>query len=618
MRDRLPRLLAALVFLAALTAFLPSLDNSLVGWDDLAFLETNTRYRGLGVSQWVYAFTSFDHGLYHPLSWLSWGLDWVLWRGQDWGFYWTNLLLHAANAVLFFLLGRQLLGQGESAAWGAAFAALLFAVHPLRVESVAWAVQRRDVLSGFFYLATVHFYLSRRLAPALACFVCSLLSKAIGMTLPAALLLLDLYPLRRLSPRPLQWLNPAYRPLLLEKLPFAAAACLAAALSILAINRELRWEPYGHFGAAERISQAVYACAFYLKKTLWPSGLLPLYEMPEDFGPLYPGVPAAAAAVLAAAVLLWRLRLRFPALAAAGAFFVLTLLPVLGLLKVQAHFAADRFTYLACLGWALCAGEALKRLARGKSRSIILACAGIVCAVLGRLSWQQTTVWRDSKTLWRTVLAGNPDSLLARNNLAAALSREGRLSEAEALLREALGRAPGYSRAHANLGAVLALSGRLVEATVEYREAVRLNPGLARARVHLGTLLTRQGRTAQAEAQYRAALGMDPGLADARYNLGVLLLRLGRCVEAEGEFSAVLRLEPGRAAAWSNSGLCAQRRGRLDEAEARYAQALRADPRLAEAHYNWAVVKARRGRPIDADRLLRAALRLDPGLLKAS
>lgn len=605
-----------MVGLAALAAFLPSLDNALVGWDDLAFLETNTRYRGLGLSHWIYAFTSFDHGLYHPISWLSWGLDWTLWRGADWGYHLTNLLFHAANAVLFFLLARRFLGEDEDAAWGAALAALLFAVHPLRVESVAWAVQRRDVLSGLFYLATIHFYLGRRLGAAFSCFVLSLLSKSIGMTLPAALLLLDLYPLRRLPPRPSLWLKAPYRQVLIEKLPFAAAAALAALLAVLAINREMRWEPYGHFGAAERLSQAVYACAFYLWKTLWPSRLLPLYEIPKDFGPLYPGVPAAGAFVLGAGLLLWRLRFRAPALAAAGAFFVLTLLPVLGFLKVQAHFAADRFTYLSCLGWALCAGEALRRLARGKNRAVVLACAGTLCVGLGRLSWEQTKVWQDSGVLWRTVLAGNPEALLARNNLASALSHEGRRAEAEALLREATRRAPAYSRAHANLGAVLALSGRATEAAAEYREAVRLNPGLGLARVHLGTLLTRQGKTAEAEAQYRAALVMDARLADARYNLGVLLVRLGRLDEAEAELAAAVDLEPGRAPAWSNLGLCAQRRGRLAEAEVRYAQALRADPKLAEAHYNWAVVKARRGRNRDAERLLRAALRLDPGLLK--
>lgn len=614
---RLPFLLAGLVFLAALTVFLPALDNSLVGWDDLAFLETNTRYRGLGPSQWVYAFTSFDHGLYHPLSWLSWGLDWVLWRGEDWGFYWTNILLHAANAVLFFFLGRRLLGDGEDAAWGAAFAALLFAVHPLRVESVAWAAQRRDVLSGLFYLLTIHFYLSRRLKAAFACFTLSLAAKAIGMTLPLALALLDVYPLKRLPANPRRWLEPKFRVVWTEKFPFAAAAAAAAALAGLAVHRYVAWEPFDSFGTASRLAQAFYALAFYLGKTLWPSGLLPLYEMPLDFGPFYPGVPAAAACVLGGGWLLWRLRRAAPALAAAGAFYILMLLPVLGLVKIQSHFAADRFTYLSCLGWALCAGEALRRFARGKGRAAVLAGAGVACVALGRLSWEQTKVWHDTGTLWRTVLAGNPDSLVARNNLASELARQGRLAEATELLREALARAPEFARAHANLGAALSLSGRPAEAAAHYREALRLNPRLGEARSQLGTVLTRLGLPAEAEIQYREALRRDARLVDARYNLGVLLLRLGRLDEARAELEKTVRLEPGRAQAWSNLGLCAQRRRLWAEAEAHYARALRAGPRLAEAHYNWAVVKARLGQVQAAERLLRAALRLEPDLLKA-
>jgi hypothetical protein len=292
------------LFVAVLTlaAFFPALSNGFVNWDDDKILYDNPLYRGLGWDRLSWMFTTFLMGHYQPLSWLTFAIDYLLWGMDPFGYHLTNVLLHTANAVLFYFISRRLLGAALSVSAGAenwqlnfsaGFAALLFAIHPLRVESVAWATERRDVLSGLFYFTTIYFYLRtvesvqpstrrRWLGVTVAAYLLSLLSKATAIALPVVLLVLDIYPLRRLTGSPLNWLKRESRAVLYEKLPFVILAIGFAALLAQQITGALK--PLEQFGVISRVFQAGFALMFYLGKTLWPIGLAPIYELPIDVG----------------------------------------------------------------------------------------------------------------------------------------------------------------------------------------------------------------------------------------------------------------------------------------------------------------------------------------------
>src|ERR671923_1602028 len=288
--------------------FLPILWNQFVDWDDYDNLLNNPNYRGLGWSQIRWMFTTFHMGHYQPLSWVTLAVDYLLWGLNPVGYHLTNLVIHAANASFFYFISRQLLARAlpvaaDESSWrlslSAASAALLFAIHPLRVESVAWATERRDVLAGFFFLWTIYCYLRaasspqvhshrRWLTAAVFIYGLSLLSKATGMTLPLALLVLDFYPLHRLQGGPANWLKSPLRNLLLEKLPFFVLA-LVFALSALFAQRSIgALKPLQDYDVASRMGQAFYGLSFYLWKTLVPTRLSPLCELPFDPQPWLP------------------------------------------------------------------------------------------------------------------------------------------------------------------------------------------------------------------------------------------------------------------------------------------------------------------------------------------
>lgn len=529
------RWIALAVFLVSCAVFAPALRNGFVDWDDEQNFLQNPHYRGLGPRQLLWMLTTFHSALYQPLTWLSLGLDHALWGMDPAGYHLTSVLLHAVAAALFFLLCRRLLRLGaapssESAAdWAAAAAALLFALHPLRVESVVWISERRDVLSGALYLATLLAYLrshdaeappERRLRDgrlALAAFAASLLSKGIGVSLPFALLVLDVYPLRRLPADPRRWGAVALRPLWKEKLPYLVLALVIAAIGLAAEARFGTLQSWRSAGLGTRLAQWLYSLGFYIWRTLLPLELLPLYKLPSrlaltDSSVLFYGAVAAAAAGGAFA-----LRRRIPAALAAFAFYAITLFPVSGLIQFGPQLVADRYSYLSCLGWAALAGAGLlglaERLRRPGTAAALGALALCACAVL---TVRQTRIWRDAETLWRHVLSIDPLHGNANNNLGRELIRQGRLEEASAHFEGILARDPVYLPAHSFLGLIALKQGRLAEAEARYRRVLELAPDMAEAHSQLGAALARQERFDEALAQFRKALELDPREAYAR------------------------------------------------------------------------------------------------------
>ena len=562
---RTPAFLAVLC-LTTFSAFWPVLSNGFVNWDDGANLTGNFDYRGFGWTQVSWMWTTFHMGHYQPLSWMTLGLDYLVWGLDPFGYHLTSLLLHGANAVLFYFVALRLLrpalsaapGENSNAGPAALFAALFFAVHPLRVESVAWATERRDVVSGFFYLAAILFYLKACALPrgrsarryfraAAACCLLSLLSKAIGMTLPFALLLLDVYPLRRLPADPSRWSEPEARAVLREKAPFAASALLFAAVAFLAQKHTGVIARFSSVGFVERLELAAFGSAFYLLKTAAPFHLLPLYARPVHFDPWDPRFTGALAAVSAIGAGLWLSRRRRPAVAAAGAYYLITLSPVLGLVLSGIYLAADRYSYLPCLGWAALAGAAAgfahRRLERFGKVALIFVLS-LVVAGLVFLTNRQCRRWHDSVELWNYTLSIDPQCAPAHNNLGTALARLGREDEAAAEFSRAIGLDPEYAEAHNNLATAWVHRGKPEEAVAEYRKALQALPTYAMARDNLGAVLAAQGKVAEAIEEYRKALVIDPGDAHAHNNLGAALAGQGRLDEAAAEFRRALALSP--------------------------------------------------------------------------
>ena len=429
-----------LAALAAALALLPALRNGFVDWDDRSTLLLNEHFRGLSWENLRWMLSSFHLGHWQPLAWLSFCADYALWGMRPFGYHLTALLLHSANAVLACLLGERLLAAGgtppEHAQTAAFWGALLFAVHPLRVESVAWATERRDVLMGLFFIAAMlaHVRESRgearanpRYALTTAMAALCALSNVRGLTLPAALLLLDVYPLRRLPVDPRTWLKPASRPVLMEKRGPALVALASALVGLAAQSADSSpLTPLSRFGPVARLAQAVYGLGFYLVKLFAPIDLSPLYERSWRLDRAE--FLAYGSVALASFALAWRARRRLPALAAALGFYALTLSPTLGLVKSGRQTVADRYSYLPCLGVCLLLGHLI---AASKRRWAPFAAAALA-ALLIAASWRQCAVWRDSVSLWTRAVEVDPRSFFARRNLAGALAQTGRVEEAAA------------------------------------------------------------------------------------------------------------------------------------------------------------------------------------------
>lgn len=511
----LPSAVVALTFLA----FLPALSNRFVDWDDGAFIVRNPHIRGLWPANVLWAFTSRMAGQYHPLTWLSLMLDYAVWGLSPTGFHLTNILLHALNAGLFFYLAKRLfaLAQPElapkRAAFAAALAALLFGLHPLRVESAAWATERRDVLSGFFYLLAALEYLKERRSRSLAYFALSLLAKGVGVTLPAALLVLDWFPLRRLEGR--------WRERLVEKWPYFALAGAALAANAFTESFNGALQTTARYGVPARLASAAYGLCFYLSKSVWPARLIPIYEFPPKLDPFEPRFVLCAGLAAGLTLAAVFLRKKRPALLASWLFYGLTLSPMLGLARFGPQLVADRYSYLSCLPLALLAAAGAEWLARRAHAELVALCA-VVLAGLAALTWRQCAVWHDTDGFFAYVLAQAPDTAIAHHNVGRRLEAQGRMDEALAQYRAALAINPDYPLALNSLGLALARTGHPDQAEAPLRKALSLEPDYWEARANLGLALAAEGRYADAQDALQAAIALQPQRESLRRNLALV------------------------------------------------------------------------------------------------
>lgn len=500
----------------------------------------------------------FHEANWHPLTWLSLMLDASAGGVSPRVFHVTNLLLHAANVVLLFLVLLRMTGRP----WRSGFVSVLFAIHPQHVESVAWITERKDVLSTLFWLLTMLAYAAyvarprpRRYVWVVAAFAAGLMSKPMLVTLPAVLLLLDVWPLGRLA-FPVRgragWA--AARALVIEKLPLFALSVASAGLTLAA--QRLAVGGWTAYPAAARLENAIVSYGAYIGQMLWPAQLSIFY--PHPHGSSSPAVVVLAALLFAAATVgAFLAARRRPYVLFGWLWYVVTLVPVIGIVQVGMQARADRYTYVPLVGlfvivvWGasdLAAWAADRCSSEGRARACrrLFAFAGCaVVAVLATRAHVQTGYWHDSERLYRRALALRADNFIAHDALSGVLLSRGDAEGAVDHAREALRLEPGNPDTPAALGNALARLGKLDEAVAVYRMAIVGQPRRAFLRSNLAAFLGNQGKLDEAAAELREALRLDPESADAHENMGVVLGRQGMYGEAFAEFAEALRIDPG-------------------------------------------------------------------------
>jgi protein O-mannosyl-transferase len=687
--------LAICIFLAAIIwiVFGQAMRHGFVNFDDDVYVYKNGMVsQGLTSTSIAWAFTQVHSSNWHPLTWLSHMLD-CQWYGLNpSGHHLTNIILHTATAILLFLLLRKMLtfatpplpsplfhkrhggegavacehatvpsphdagverGPGRGAAlWCSAFVAAVFAIHPLRVESVAWIAERKDVLSGLFFVLTLISYTSyathktyKTYLLTLLFFAFGLMSKPMLVTVPFVLLLLDYWPLGRVS-RAGNAIR-AYGWLIVEKIPLFLLSLAMCLMTLRAQKEALSYLPI-----SIRAGNAVVSYAVYLKQLFYPAGLAVFYPYPET-GLATAKITAAVLLLLAISVLAILGRRKYPWLLVGWLWYLGMLVPAIGILQVGSQAQADRYTYLPQIGLCLalawtaadwCAGVRLRRLALGISSALIVV-ALLFCA------HRQTAYWRNSESLWTHTLACTADSLTARINLGNALLDQGQVAEAmvhyqralqlrpddpeanvsfgyglvqqrkpdnaAGYFQRALALKPDHAAAHNDLGNVLAQKGKVTEAIVHFQKALQIKPDYAEASYNLANAFFEQGDLGAAIANYRRALQIKPDYIEACFNLGNALFQKGEVEEAIGQYHKALQLRPDYLKARYNLGMAAIQQRRADEAIDCFQKVLQLNPANAEAHFNLAHALLQKGLNDQAIAQLQQALRIKPDYTEA-
>jgi len=547
-------LLAVLVFVA----FGESFHNEFINFDDNEYVYDNPVVsKGISIEGIRWAFTHFVSANWHPLTLISHMVDCQFyglkhgeapWRWGPGGHHFTNVALHALAAFFLFLALLEMTGEP----WRCGFAAALFAIHPLRVESVAWVSERKDVLSGVFFMLTLWAYARYAKQPgskkyyaiALACFALGLMSKPMLVTTPFVLLLLDYWPLGRFQQKSL------VARLLLEKIPFLAlslASCVVTVIAQKVAEKSIAQVPF-----ALRLENSLVAYCEYLWKMACPVGLAVLYPLSKNGPPLW---EVAGAALILASLTLWAIaaRRKQPFIITGWLWYLGMLVPVIGILQVGEQAYADRYTYLPQIGLAIAGTWAVADWTRKwhYRREILLtgAAAALLLMLVG--AWHQTSQWRNSITLWTYTIDHTKDNPVAHNNLGMALVLNGMMQAALTQFSEAARLNPDYADAHNNLGNLFRSRGTASNnradfdrAIAEYEKAIHDAPGMAEPYNNLGGVLILEGRFSEAIEQCNKALQINPKIAEPHYNFGMALLHEGKTRNGLDELQKALDLQP--------------------------------------------------------------------------
>ncbi len=600
------------LFLATITwlVFGRTLRYDFVNYDDPVYVYDNPQVTGgLTAHGVIWAFTSGHANNWHPLTWLTHMLDYQVYGRNAGGHHFTNVLLHTIAVLLLFLLFTQMTG----ALWRSAFVAALFAIHPLHVESVAWIAERKDVLSGVFFMLTLGAYVRfvRRRTPGCYAtmwilFACGLMSKPMLVTVPFVLLLLDYWPLGRLtnsSPRAKgkqvhqRTSFSLINQLILEKVPLLALSSASCAATFLAQGHAI--SSIARLPFWWRLNNAFLSYLVYVRQMMWPSGLAPFYSYPQTLP--YREVAISILLLIAITTAAIILRQKHPYVVTGWFWYLGMLFPVIGIVQVGSQAHADRYTYLPQIGLYVALTWTVANLAKAWRHRWILG--GAATAVVAWLSWTaltQAAYWRDSESLWQHTLAVAPDNEVAHNQLGNLALERGLIDEAADHYQKAVTVWPNDPTFQANLGKALLRKGLADEAILHFQKAIESGSGQpnaerAQAQSNIGNALLQKGLVDEAIVQFQQALQLAPGDRIIHNDFGNALLQKGLMDEAIAQFQAALNSgmeDVNTAHIHYNLGNTLRRKNLVVEAIAHYRVALKIEPRLLAAQNQLAWVLA--------------------------
>lgn len=608
---RIRFLICVFLLFATLAIYLQTTSFSFAGLDDGVYIYKNFHVqRGLTLQNIAWAF-SFHCCNWHPLTWLSHMLDCQLYGLNPAGHHLTNVLLHIANSILLFLLLVRLTGY----TWRSAFAAALFALHPLHVESVAWAAERKDVLSTLFMFLTILAYSRYTAKRSIGRYITVVITYALGLmakpmlvSLPIVLLLLDYWPIRSKN---------CLSKLIIEKIPLFTMAGASCIVTLLAQNAGGAVRSFDTFPMSIRIANMFVAYMTYIWKMLWPSNLSFLYPHPGKYIPLW--LTAFCAVSLAIiTILAIRNARKLPYIIVGWLWYVVIALPVIGLIQVGGQAIADRYTYVPIIGlfiiisWLI--PDLLSRLSLSASlRSVLLAVpAGVVIVLLIMTSRIQTGYWRSSETLYTHAFQATHGDYTIRCWMADLLIAKGKPDEAISLLESARENKPGLAQVQNALGCIYAREKKPDRAFDEYNEAILIRPEFPEAHNNLGTLLASQGKLDKALVEFKEAARLEPRYAEANYNIAVILARNGNNDEAIRYFERSLAADPDRIDAHCRLGMLLLQQDDIKNAIHHFSEAIELDPKQAEPHYLLATALQQEGRIKSAIEELNKTIKLRP------
>jgi tetratricopeptide (TPR) repeat protein len=607
--------ISLVVSLLTFLVYLPALENDFVNWDDQYYVYENQNIWTLNGESLKWMLTAYHASNWHPLTWLSHGIDYAVWGLNPMGHHLTSIVLHGLNTFLVVILITQLVSFGRKditdhirisnfefrdSLLAGAVTGLLFGLHPLHVESVAWVSERKDVLYAFFYLLSILAYVryagaeaGKRAVPYVMClvlFVFSLLSKPMAVSLPVVLLILDVYPFRRLGK---EGIFRGKKKVLIEKVPFFALSIVSSILTVQAQGSAGALRSLELYSLYERILVGIQALMFYLYKMVWPVDLAPLYPYPSEaslFDIQYLGIVVLVTGITAFCTWQWR---KQKVWAAVWAYYVVTLFPVLGIVQVGEQAAADRYTYLSSLGPFLLAGLGAFKITMKTpdkiygflSTMIPVACISVIlCGLLSIFTIQQIKTWKDSVTLWNKELNIYPDSTHI---------------------------------AYYNRGKAFEDSKNYGKALNDYEKAIELNPRFPDSFINRGTVLEAIGSHEAAIKSYKKAIALVPDAEDVFYNRGISYGSLGQYQRAIQDLTEAITLNPQYTIAYNNRGVFWGITGDYKRSISDLSRAIQFNPQFVEAYYNRGITYMSMKNYQQAIKDLSLAIRMDAKHAKA-
>lgn len=580
------------VFLALITwaVFGPTLGYDFVNYDDDEYVYANSAItKGLTLKGVAWAFTHIHSSNWHPLTTISHMLDCQIYGLQPWGHHLTNVVLHGTAAIFLFLALRRMTGGASRTGdiWRSAFVATVFAIHPLRVESVAWVAERKDVLSGVFFSLTLWAYARyatgsqrslRRYTTVVVFFAVGLMCKPTLVTLPLVLLLLDYWPLRRMSaPDSGRNYLVDLRRLVREKIPLCALSVASCVVTVLVQRESL--ETIDKFPFAERLGNAAVSYVAYLGQMFYPVRLAVFYPHPVGSLILWEALLALLVLLLISAAC-FRWRKKYPFLLIGWLWYLGMLVPMIGIIQVGGQARADRYTYLPQIGLYILAAwggaELFNKWRHG--RAILTVTSMLLITALVIRTRIQASYWHDCETLWSHALAVTSKNYLAHYNLGSAFLKKGELDKAIAHFQESIEIKPDYVEAYGNLGLAHLQKREPDEAIRYFSKALERSPDLADLHNNFGNALAQKAQPKEAIAHYEKALQIKPDYADVHNNFGSALMQMGQVDEAIFHFRKALEIKPEMAEVHNNLGLALRQTGQPDKAIAHFLKAAELRP----------------------------------------